>query len=248
MKNKVATIFIFTVTIIVSFGGLFIMQQRLKTQSARLLNKKLNSKETIFRQNSDKEESKKKFLTENELVEVVHSMKNEKNMRFHEPVKGQLAMTQAINKGKEWAQKLFSIKIQTYKKVSANLCTNDPAGINKISEMLYSFWKVRLEQDNLMIQMSIHSVTGQLLGIEIYSYNNQLELSYKNPEKILAEYVSSLNMKSNTCIYYTENGLYEKMPIGDLCAVLEIGSIQISTKSRKYDFDGVMALYLVPEI
>ena len=247
MKNKISIILVFIITLLVSVGGLFIMQQRLDIQSARLLNEKLNSKETIFRSNSEKEKLNKKFLTEDELVEVVHSMENKKNMRPHEPVKGQLSMNRAITKGKEWAQKLFSIKNQNYKKVSANLCTNDPAGINKISSILYVFWKVKLEKNNLMIQMSIHSVTGQLLGIEVYSYNNQLKSSYKNPEKILAEYVRSLNMQSNTCIY-TEGGMYEEIANGDLYAVLEIGSIQISTKRRKDYFDGVMALHLVPEI
>lgn len=52
-------------------------------------------------------------------------------------------------------------------------------------------------------------------------------------------------MKSDTCVYYTENAMYEKMTVGDLNAVIEIGSIQVSTKSRKYDFDGVMTLHLV---
>ncbi|MCI8955912.1 MAG: hypothetical protein HFG29_02845 [Eubacterium sp.] len=247
MKNKISIILVFIITLLVLVGGLFIMQQRLDTQSVRLLNEKLNSKETIFRSNSEKKELNKKFLTKNELVEVVHSMENKKNMRPHEPVKGQLSMNQAITKGKEWVQKLFSTKIQTYKKVSANLCTNDSAGINKIPGILYGFWEVKFEKKNLMVKMSIHSVTGQLLGIEVYSYNKQLKSSYKNPEKILAGYVRSLNMKSNTCIY-TEGGLYEKIADGDLYAVLEIGSVQISTKSRKYDFDGVMALHLVPEI
>lgn len=244
MKNKVSIILVFIITLLVSVGGLFVMQQRLDTHSTGVLNEKLNSKETIFCANSE-EELKKKYLTEKELVEVVYSMKYEQNRRTHEPVKGQLSMNQAINKGEAWAEKIFSIQIKNYKKISANLFTNDPAGINKISEILYGFWKVRLETDDLMIQMSVHSVTGQLLEIEVYSYNKQLKSSYKNPEKILAEYVSSLNMKSDTCVYYTENAMYEKMTVGDLNAVIEIGSIQVSTKSRKYDFDGVMMLHLV---
>lgn len=247
MKNKVAAILVFTVTVFVSFGGLFIMQKRLETESARLLNEKLNSKETIFRPNSDKEESKKKFLSKKELVEVVYSMKDEKNVRPHEPEKGQLSMYEAINKGKEWAENIFSIKIQNYEKVSANLCTNDPAGTNKISKILYSYWKVKLEKNNLMIQMSIHSVTGQLLEIEVHSDNKQLESIYKNPEKILVQYVKSLNMESNTSIY-KKGGIYEKIADGDLYAALEIGRVQISPKSRKYDFDGVIMLYLAPGI
>lgn len=116
MKNKVSIILVFIITLLVSVGGLFVMQQRLDTHSTGVLNEKLNSKETIFRANSE-EELKKKYLTEKELVEVVYSMKYEQNRRTHEPVKGQLSMNQAINKGEAWAEKIFSIQIKNYKKL-----------------------------------------------------------------------------------------------------------------------------------
>ena len=63
MKNKVSIILVFIITLLVSVGGLFVMQQRLDTHSTGVLNEKLNSKETIFRANSE-EELKKKYLTE----------------------------------------------------------------------------------------------------------------------------------------------------------------------------------------
>ena len=139
MKRKIVTMLVIVFSFMIAFGGMFFMQKKLQHQEEKILSEKLNEKVKIFRENSDEEqEQTKTALTEDELVEIVQSMKNGKNMIPHEPQKGQLSIEKAVNKGKEWAENTVTTKKQIYEKVSATLCRNDAVGINDISDKLYS--------------------------------------------------------------------------------------------------------------
>lgn len=238
---------------VIAFGGLFFMQWKLQQQEEILLSEKKIIKSEVSVNNGDKNSPTKKVLTEKELIEIVQSIENNKNVTPHEPKNSQLSMEQAIEQGKIWIKDFFAeyigndvVNLKEIKSISANLCVNNPAGKYKISDILYSYWKITLENSDVKVNMVMNSVTGQIINILICSYKKELEFSSANTESLLDHYIETLQLQSSFQYEKSDGFSYRKITNGELYAVIQKGNIMVESTKNKihYKSGNSLNLYL----
>lgn len=157
------------------------------------------------------------------IEDAINSWNNRSGVTVHNPVAGQISMTEAMAIADYWIEQMGFTEIQTDE--SLPYSTNATLGIptqlvsaGKQSEPYYSFWTVQISSLSRQIRLYINAVTAQVCGAEITLYTDFPE---KIPSEMLYHFVElSGFVPSDMRVVESVNGSQVIMGIDDnrICA------------------------------
>lgn len=197
----------------IAFGGLFLVQGRLRLEQDRLLGSGglVELPQTITTETAESVTvSLCDSLAEKELMQLVHNLEQKDEIKPHEPLEGQLTMIQAINCGEAWLEEFFlsdaTLNDPASRDYRANcyLWTPEDAGAGPEASPWLSCWTVSLSNQNIDASLTLSAVSGQVLDASV----NLSSVSFQGKEDlltILEKYASSFGLEGDDILISLED-------------------------------------------
>ena len=177
-------------------------------------------------ENEDGEDSAQRSyeLTTEQVTEAISSWNSRTGETVHNPVVGQISMTEAIQKGEMW---LADMAIEESGQGSDTHFVNATLSVPEQNEMsgqlepYCSFWTVQFSGGGMNAILYINAVTGNILGAEISLYRNLPDNLPADKLSLFAELAGF--QENDTEIVFNLDGASAFLEIADsqLCAEME---------------------------
>ena len=189
-------------------GGLFLVGSRLAEEEETLLQgsgmvENLREETEPDIQMADAVEYSEKELTEEELGQILDSMRGAEEIYPHEPRPGQLAMVDAVELGRQWTEDFFMAHLgvtedyfQEYK-ISCSLWAPkwDPG---EVQQDLLSYWLVDFSGSEMEVVLYMNAVTGQILSATVQCFFPAEYLENGDLLTLLGDYADSFGIYAET--------------------------------------------------
>ncbi len=205
----------------IAFGGIFAVWSRLDRERAELLSGG-GEVEMPARTGGVASQSigvvdvevKAADLSQEELRRAVLCLEETAEKYPHEPMPGQLSMTEAIRSGMGWLGDFFlprlggEAEIPKEYGLSCYLWAEGQATAGEgEADLLSGYWEVSLDAEELDAVLFLNAVTGQVLRAEIgLSYPAGEHPAEDSLEGLLADYADSLGIEAGYVISAAEDG------------------------------------------
>ena len=168
-------------SLVIAFGVLILVQNRLAAERMSLLNGSGKVEVPVQAGQTEVQEAGEieitvTVLTEEELIWSVEAMESPGEPVYHEPMTGQLSMAQAAEYGKEWMLDFLLPKLginsdakgEEYR-AACFLWTPEEFDRDDIHNPQFSFWAVSLVGPQVDAMLTLNAVTGQVLDVSVIS-------------------------------------------------------------------------------
>lgn len=114
-----------------------------------------------------------KQLTEEELLQLVHSLEQKGEISPHEPLQGQLTMLQAMDCSEVWLEEFFlphfglSDLLSKEYGISCYLWAPEAAGQEPDAVCRLSCWTVSISNQDIDVSLTLSAVSGQVLDASV---------------------------------------------------------------------------------
>lgn len=220
-----------------ALGGLGLMEYLLEEKRTRALSASGGLDETGLSLEMAKLSRERRILTKEELRQVLLAMQGREVP--HEPLEGQLSMEQAMELGKSWVEEICLAELewsgeQKYHKMDAHLCRKQQEGSLENADILYSYWTVSLESQEIGAELTLHAVTGQVLEAKL-SFNKVrweqedseylCEQVFSNEAvwKLLDHYADSFGLDMDQILLLDDDRACKKLNQGEFFVVAKTG-------------------------
>lgn len=227
----------------VGFGGLYAVQGRLGLEQERLLagGGMVELPQADGAETAETESvSVSGPLTEEKLLQILESRKEQGEAVPHEPLPGQINMAQAIDYGREWLEESVlpylepeAISAGEYK-TSCYLWAPESVGEDLEASPWMSSWTVSLNSSGVDALLTLNAVNGQVLEASI-SFSSPV--SYRGEEglcALLEVYAESFGGNEDYCLICskeTDTGAksyYQSIGTRGLYAAIETDNVVMS--------------------
>lgn len=185
-------------------------------------------------QTTEREEHQEAILTIRQMMDAINSWNYRLEVVLHEPVEGQISMSEAIEAGKAWLKAMDVGECGNF--VQATLSVEAPReNMRTQFETYYSIWSVQFRGYGLATNLYINAVTGTVWGAEILFYE---ELSEELQIERLQRFWELAGFKSNEKDSIKREAesmratyLAEDNPI---CAQMEVQQLTVTESGKEY--------------
>lgn len=233
--------------LVLALGGLGLMEHLLEEKRARLLSSSGGLDETGLSLETAKPDGGQRLLTGEELRQVLAAMQGREAP--HEPLEGQLSMEQAMERGKSWMEEFCLAELQwpgeqKYHKMDARLCRRQGEEERENSNILYSYWTVSLESQEVGVELTLHAVTGQVLeaklsfhqlrwGREDSDYLYTQDFSDEVVWNLLERYADSFGLAVDPVLLLEQGYFSKSLNEGEFYAVAKTGSSALRVRTEE---------------
>lgn len=206
----------------IAFSGLFLVRDRLIVEQGKLLAggglvdlPQVETAEAV--KAGDTFELKQ--LTEEELLQLVHSLEQKGEISPHEPLQGQLTMIQAMDCSEVWLEEFFlphfglSDLLSKEYGISCYLWTPETAGQEPDAVPWLSCWAVSISNQDIDVSLTLSAVSGQVLDASV---SCSAPVPYQDTDSLMTlldDYAFSFNLEEDyTLIYSEETVTGERLP------------------------------------
>lgn len=215
----------------IAFGGLFLVQGGLAREEEKLMAAggmlELPPPITEMEVTDTGDTIINTLLTEEELLRVAASLTEPVDVRLHEPLQGQLSMSQAVECAQTWLEDfmmpLLGISGPSIAQYRTNcyLWTPETGKSDQEAQPWLSYWSVSLSNQEIEASFLLNAVSGQVLDVLV---GCTAPVEHQDQEDLIAlfdAYTSSFGEYGNhTIIFNGESDFGAKklpwyQPIGD---------------------------------
>lgn len=192
-----------------ALGGLFLVQGRLGMEQEQLLSggglvdlPQADSVETAEMESA----FISSLLTEEELLELAGNLEGQEEAMPHEPLPGQLTMTQAIDHGKIWLEEFFlpyfgaeTSPAGEYR-TSCYLWAPESAGQKLEDSPWLSCWTISLSSQEINASLTINAKSAQVLEASVSFAAPAPQQSEETLLAMLGAYADSFGAEEDYCL------------------------------------------------
>lgn len=206
-------------TFVIAFGGIFAVWSRLEKERTDLLTgggeAEIPVKTEVSKSISVTDvEMKGMSLTQEELRQAVLFLESASEKYPHEPMPGQLSMTEATRNGMAWLEDFFLPRLdmegsipEEYRLSCYLWAGNEAEAGDEATDLLSGYWEVSFAADELDAELLLNAVTGQVLGAWIaLPFSAGEHPDEESLEGLLADYADSFGTKSSYVISAAKDG------------------------------------------
>lgn len=255
-KDRIKTLLILCLTLVVVLGGWEIMKKFLDWQVENFLSDtgqiSLKSSGTsLFIENEEKnlqgetieqDNLLKESLSEDMMVKILNVWESGGRELPHEPKSGQMDMEQAIETGRIWIDSFVEkgvlpkeLEEDDYDKISAKLCTHE-ASVD-FDEVLLGYWSVKYMKEDITISLVIHAVYGEVWRAEISMNEREDLLEIYSEEELVELAFPFIEKEERSVVNLTNNTTHISLKEGLVIAMINMRRVQVNDQTPVIEMD-----------
>lgn len=208
MIKKKGTLLGICIVLLAGFFGFFIPSSLFDLTVEGM---KMEKKIIPFRSNQVEENMLDKDIKESEYKKIIRSIYSKDETYYHEPLNGQLNMTQAVDLAIDATNEIFGDLLSNEELTIDNFITISAVLESKKKDYMenpeYSYWDVVLSNGSEEIKYWINSVTGRLLYVEVGLFLLN-DLDDVDSHQVMSQFVDYTGYQIDKENYQENEGYY----------------------------------------